>query len=54
MYICVIEHFLAATRKHLLHEKCKAKGRKVCFGFVDLEKASDRVARAEICWAMRN
>jgi len=36
-----------------LHEEYKVKGKKVCFGFMDLEKASDKVPRKVICWAMR-
>jgi len=35
------------------HEKFSAKGKKLCFGFVDLEKAFDRVPREVIRWAMR-
>jgi len=36
-----------------MHEKFRAKGRKLCFGFVDLEKAFDRVPREMIRWAIR-
>jgi len=37
-----------------MHEKFKAKGKKPYFGFVDLEKAFDRVFRKEVTrWAMR-
>ena len=34
-------------------EKFRAKGKKLYFGFVDLEKAFDRVPREVIRWAMR-
>jgi len=33
-------------------KKFRAKGKKLCFGFVDLEKAFDRVPREVIRWAM--
>jgi len=33
-------------------QKFRAKGRKLYFGFVDLEKAFDRVPRQVIRWAM--
>jgi len=36
-----------------MHEKLRAKGKKLHFGFVDLEKAFDRVLRKVIRWAMR-
>jgi len=36
-----------------MQEKFRAKGRKLYFGFVDLEKAFDRVPREVIRWAMR-
>jgi len=36
-----------------MQEKFRAKGKKLYFGFVDLEKAFDRVAREVITWAMR-
>jgi len=35
-------------------EKFRAKGKKLYFGFVDLEKAFDRISREVIRWAMRN
>jgi len=35
-----------------MQEKFRAKGKKLCFGFVDLEKAFDRVPREVIRWAM--
>jgi len=35
-----------------MEEKFKAKGKKLYFGFVDLEKAFDRVPREVIRWAM--
>jgi len=36
-----------------MQENFRVKGRKVYFGFVDLEKAFDRVPREVISWAMR-
>jgi len=36
-----------------MQEKFIAKGKKLCFGFVDFEKAFDRVSREVIRWAMR-
>jgi len=33
-------------------EEFRVKGKKLCFGFVDLEKAFDRVPREVIRWAM--
>jgi len=36
-----------------MQEKFKAKRKKLCFGFVDLEKAFDKVPRDVIKWAMR-
>jgi len=36
-----------------MQEKFRAKGKKLCFGFVDLEKAFDRVLREVIRWATR-
>jgi len=36
-----------------MQEKFRAKGRKLYFGFVDLENAFDRVLRDVIRWAMR-
>jgi len=35
-----------------MQEKFKAKGRKLYFGFVDLEKAFDRVRREVIRWTV--
>jgi len=35
-----------------MQEKFRAKGKKLCFGFVYLEKAFDRVLREVIRWAM--
>ena len=35
-----------------MQEKFRAKGRKLYFGFVDLQKAFDRVPREDIRWAM--
>jgi len=35
-----------------LQDKFRAKGKKLYFGFVDFEKASDRVLREVIRWAM--
>jgi len=36
-----------------MQEKVRAKGKMLYFGFVDLEKAFDRVPREVIRWAMR-
>jgi len=36
-----------------MQETFKAKVKKICFGFVDLEKAFARVLREVIRWAMR-
>jgi len=36
-----------------MQEKFRAKGKKLYFGFVDLEKAFDGVPREVIRWAMR-
>jgi len=36
-----------------MQKKFRAKGKKLYFGFVDLEKAFDRVPRKVIMWAMR-
>jgi len=35
-----------------MQEKFRAKGKKLCFGFVGLEKVSDRVPREVIRWVM--
>ena len=36
-----------------MHENFRVKGKKLYFGFVDLEKAFDKVPREVISWAMR-
>jgi len=36
-----------------MHENFRVKGKNLYFGFVDLEKAFDRVPREVISWAMR-
>ena len=36
-----------------MQENFRVKGKKLYFGFVDLEKAFDRVLRKVIRWAMR-
>ena len=36
-----------------MQENFRVKGKKVYFGFVDLQKAFDRVPREVISWAMR-
>jgi len=35
-----------------MQEKFRAKGKKLCFGFVDFEKTFDKVSREVIRWAM--
>jgi len=35
-----------------MQEKFRAKGKKLCFGFVDLEKAFDSIPREVIRWAV--
>ena len=35
-----------------MQENFRVKGKKLCFGFVDLEKAFDKVPREVISWAM--
>jgi len=35
-----------------MQENFSVKGKKLCFGFVDLEKAFDRVPREVISWAV--
>ena len=37
-----------------MQEKFRAKGKKLYFGFVDLEKAFDRVPTEVIRWTMHN
>ena len=37
-----------------MQQNFRVKGKKLYFGFVDLEKAFDRVPREVISWAMRN
>ena len=37
-----------------MQENFRVKGKKLYFGFVDLEKAFDRLPREVISWAMRN
>ena len=37
----------------MMQENFRVKGKKLYFGFVDLEKAFDRVPREVISWAMR-
>jgi len=36
-----------------MQEKFRTKGKKLYFGFVDLEKTFDRVPREVVRWAMR-
>jgi len=44
--------FLVIVRQ--MQEKFRAKGKKLCFGFVDLEKAFDSVPREVISWELKN
>jgi len=37
-----------------MQERFRAKGKKLNFGFVDLEKAFDRVPREVISWQLKN
>jgi len=37
-----------------MQEKFRAKGKKLYFGFVDLEKAFDRVPREAMRWKLKN
>jgi len=37
-----------------MQEKFRAKGKKLCYGFVDLEKAFDSVPREVISWELKN
>ena len=37
----------------MMQENFRGKGKKLYFGFVDLEKTFDRVPREMISWAMR-
>ena len=45
-------NFVAIFIVRQMQEKFTAKGKKLYFGFVDLEKAFDRVPREVIRWAM--
>jgi len=36
-----------------MQKKFRAKGKRLCFGFVDLKKAFDKFPREVIRWAMR-
>jgi len=46
-------NFLATFIVRQMQEKFRAKGKKLYFCFVDLEKAFDRVPREVKRWAMR-
>jgi len=37
-----------------MHENFRVKGKKLYFGFVDLEKAFDKVPREVISWEVKN
>ena len=45
--------FMARQMARQMQENFRVKGKKLYFGFVDLEKAFDRVPRKVISWAMR-
>ena len=45
--------FVLAVVTRQMQENFRVKGKKLYFGFVDLEKAFDRVPREVISWAMR-
>ena len=49
--LVIIQYSVLVVRQ--MQEKFRAKGRKLYFGFVDLEKAFDRVPKEVIRWAMR-
>ena len=49
--VAVIETYIFMARQ--MQENFRVKGKKLYYGFVDLEKASDRVPREVISWAMR-
>ena len=61
--LCIIYHSLfiikgkgttdAIFMARQMQENFRVKGKKLYFGFVDLEKAFDRVPREVISWAMR-
>jgi len=46
-------HVCSKRLNGLIQEKFRAKGKKLYFGFADLETAFDRVLREVIRWAMR-
>ena len=49
LFVFICTYFIVRQ----MQEKFRAKGKKLYFGFVDLEKAFDRVPREVLRWAMR-
>ena len=51
---CRLLFKLKCYKLRQMQEKFRVKGKKLYFGFVDMEKAFDRVPREVMRWAMRN